>query len=64
MQLDAVGSDGRLTACQTVKVDPVIPGLEQVMSRLAGRFQAPVWTDQGSTYVGGKVLLPLRYNLP
>lgn len=59
-----IGSDGRLTGCTTVSLNPRIEGAEQAMSRIAARFQAPVWTDQGTTYVGGKVLLPLRYNLP
>ncbi|MFM8821466.1 MAG: energy transducer TonB [Phenylobacterium sp.] len=60
----AVGPDARLKDCNVLSAAPEIAGLQPAINRLAPGFILPRWTDTGSTFSGGKVVVPLRYSLP
>lgn len=60
----AVGPDSHLRDCTVLNSTPEIAGLQPAVNRLAPGFILPRWTDTGTTYVGGKVMLPVRYSLP
>jgi len=59
----AVGLAGRLGDCQVVKQEP--PGLDfdKAALALSGDFQVSVWTSEGLPTVGGRVRIPLRYQM-
>ena len=60
----AVGPDARLKDCNVLSAAPEIAGLQPAINRLAPGFFLPRWTDTGSTFSGGKVVVPVRYSLP
>jgi len=58
-----VGEGGALQACQPVSEDPAGFGLGVAAAALASKFKVGVWTDEGLPTVGGRVRVPLVYNL-
>jgi hypothetical protein len=58
-----VGEGGVLNACQTVSEDPAGYGMGVGATALSGKFKVGVWTDEGLPTVGGRVRVPIVYNL-
>ncbi|MDB5477297.1 MAG: hypothetical protein JWP49_2808 [Phenylobacterium sp.] len=60
----AVAAGGALAGCQTVSEDPPGYGFGAAAASLAGKFRVSTWTVEGLPTIGGRVSLPIRYELP
>jgi TonB family protein len=59
-----VGTGGTVQDCQVRSEEPAEFGFGQAALALAPHFRLSVWTEQGLPTVGGRVTLPIRYQLP
>lgn len=59
-----VGTGGTVQDCQVTSEEPAEFGFGQAALALAPHFRLSVWTEQGLPTVGGRVTLPIRYQLP
>jgi TonB family protein len=59
-----VGAGGTVQDCQVTSEEPGEFGFGQAALALAPHFRLSVWTEQGQPTVGGRVTLPIRYQLP
>ncbi|MDP1616049.1 MAG: energy transducer TonB [Phenylobacterium sp.] len=59
-----VGAGGTVQDCQVTSEEPAEFGFGQAALALAPHFRLSVWTDQGLPTVGGRITLPIRYELP
>lgn len=59
-----VAEGGVLTACQAQSEDPPGYGLGAGAAALSGKFRVSVWTAEGLPTVGGRLKVPIRYDLP
>lgn len=59
-----VGESGRLEGCASEREDPAGYGFAESALKLSRVFQVRVWTAEGLPTVGGKIRVPIRYNLP
>jgi len=59
-----VGTGGAVQDCQVISEEPAEFGFGQAALALAPHFRLSVWTEQGLPTVGGRVTLPIRYQLP
>lgn len=59
-----VGPDAHLKDCSVLSSTPELAQLQGPINRLAPSFILPRWSETGSTYIGGKVVVPLKYSLP
>ncbi|MDP3490656.1 MAG: TonB family protein [Phenylobacterium sp.] len=60
----AVGTGGAVQDCQVTSEAPAGLGFGQAALALAAHFRLSVWTDEGLPTVGGRITLPIRYELP
>jgi hypothetical protein len=58
-----VAADGALADCQVASEDPAGYGLGKATLSLAGTFRLSIWTAEGLPMVGGKVRVPIRYDI-
>lgn len=59
-----VGAGGTVQDCQVTSEEPAEFGFGQAALALAPHFRLSVWTQEGLPTVGGRVTLPIRYQLP
>ncbi len=59
-----VGPGGTVQDCQVASEAPAGLGFGQAAQALASHFRLTVWTDEGLPTVGGRITLPIRYQLP
>lgn len=59
----AVGEDGRLTGCGVQSEEPKDYGFGGATLALASRFRLKIWSAEGLPVVGGRVNVPIRYDL-
>jgi hypothetical protein len=59
----AVTAGGLLTACQAASEDPPGYGFGAGAATLSGKFRVGIWTAEGLPTVGGRVSVPIRYDL-
>lgn len=59
-----VAQEAYLKDCTIQSASQEFEGLQPAANRLAAGFILPRWTETGSTYFGGKVVVSLRYILP
>jgi TonB family protein len=60
----AVADGGRLESCSLQTEDPPGLGFAQSALDLVGAFQLRPWTAEGLPTIGGRVRIPIRYQLP
>ena len=58
-----VVAGGALTDCQAASEDPPGYGFGAGAASLAGKFRVTLWTAEGLPTVGGRVSVPIRYDL-
>lgn len=58
-----VGAGGALDGCQPESEDPAGLGYADAAVLLSRHFRVAVWTDEGLPTVGGRVRVPLRFDL-
>lgn len=59
----AVVAEGRLDACEVVSEDPKGMGFDASTLNLAKAFRLTIWTDDGLPSVGGRVRIPVRFDI-
>ena len=59
-----VASDGRMSDCAVVKVEPAGLGFEEAALKLTPRVRVHLTTPDGTSVVGGVIRMPLRFSLP
>ncbi|WP_370867953.1 energy transducer TonB [Phenylobacterium sp.] len=59
-----VGPGGMVEDCQVGSEAPAGLGFGEAALALASHFRLSVWTDEGLPTVGGRIALPIRYELP
>ncbi|MDO8410408.1 MAG: TonB family protein [Phenylobacterium sp.] len=59
-----VGTGGTVQDCEVTSEEPAEFGFGQAALALAPHFRLSVWTEQGLPTIGGRVTLPIRYELP
>lgn len=63
--MDCVAAEGgRLESCALQTEEPAGLGFSQSALGLVSAFRLRLWTDDGVPIVGGRVRIPLRYELP
>lgn len=58
-----VGPGGVLVDCRTDAEEPSGYGFGAGAASLSGKFRLGVWTAEGLPSVGGRVSVPIRYDL-
>jgi TonB family protein len=58
-----VAAEGRLTECVVKSEDPKGYGFDKAALALSADFQVGQWSDEGLPTVGGRLNVPLRYQL-
>lgn len=58
-----VVAEGRLDGCRVVSEDPVDLGFGASTLNLSKSFRLTIWTDDGLPSVGGRVRIPIRYDV-
>ena len=58
-----VGTDGRLTDCNVKSDEPKGYGFGEAAMALSADFQVGKWSDEGLPTIGGRVDVPIRYEL-
>lgn len=59
-----VGAGGRLTGCAQDSETPAGLGFGQSALALASAFEVRPWTAEGLPTIGGRIRIPIRYDLP
>jgi hypothetical protein len=59
-----VVAEGRLDGCKILSEEPKDLGFGASTLNLSKSFQLTIWTDDGLPSVGGRVRIPVRYNVP
>ncbi len=59
----AVGAQGKVDDCKVQSEDPPGKGLGTKAIELAKYFQLTIWSQEGLPTVGGRITIPLRYEL-
>jgi hypothetical protein len=59
----AVSATGGLEGCQVESEDPVGYGLGKATLSLAATFRLGIWSAEGLPTIGGKVRVPIRYDI-
>ena len=59
-----VGPGGTVQDCLVASEAPAGLGFGEAALALASHFRLSVWTDEGLPTVGGRITLPIRYELP
>jgi hypothetical protein len=58
-----VGAEGELTACKVISEDPPGYGFSETALSMSRLFRHAVATADGRSFVGGRVDVPLRFEL-
>jgi hypothetical protein len=58
-----VATGGVLSDCHVESEDPANYGFGAAAASLAGKFRVAIWTAEGLPTVGGRVSVPIRYDL-
>lgn len=59
-----VVAEGRLEACRVLSEEPKGLGFAETTLNLSKSFRLTIWTADGLPSVGGKVRIPVRYDVP
>lgn len=60
----SVGAGGTVQDCRVTSEEPAEAGFGEAALALAPHFRLSVWTEEGLPTVGGRITLPIRYQLP